>query len=153
MHKFVLAVALFATALSLTAQSKDPLIGTWTLDGTKSTFDPGPPPPGTRTMIFAAADNGIKHTTKDVGGFLDVSIEYTAKYDGKDYKMDPESPLDTVSLKRIDANTIERSGKIRGKVVETCTMKVSPDGKTLTVSTMGSIQGNDYSSVQVYFRQ
>jgi len=129
MHKFVLAVALFATALSLTAQSKDPLIGTWTLDGTKSTFDPGPPPPGTRTMIFAAADNGIKH------------------------KMDPESPLDTVSLKRIDANTIERSGKIRGKVVETCTMKVSPDGKTLTVTTMGSIQGNDYSSVQVYFRQ
>jgi hypothetical protein len=153
MRTFILAVALLASALSLPGQSKDPLIGAWILDGTKSTFDPGPAPAGTRTMIFKAVENGFTHTTNTTGGFLDVSLEYTAKYDGKDYKMDPESPLDTVSLKRIDANTVERTGKIRGKVVETMTMKVSPDGKTLTVTTKGSYQGDDYSSIQILDKQ
>ena len=153
MRGLILASVLLAGLFSLAAQTKDPLIGTWILDGTKSTFDPGPAPAGTRTMTFVAVDNGFKHTTKTTGGFLDNSLEYTAKYDGKDYPMDPESPMDTVSLKRIDANTVERTGKIRGKAVETMTMKVSPDGKTLTVTTKGSIQGEDYSSVQVFFRQ
>jgi hypothetical protein len=137
-------------------QTKDPLIGTWLLDLTKSTFDPGPPPDGARTMIFAPVDNGFKHTTRTStqnNGAFDIVIEYTAKYDGKDYPMDPEATVDHVSLKRIDANTVERTGKIRGKVAETVTMKVSPDGKTLTVTTKGTFQGDDYSSEQVFDRQ
>jgi hypothetical protein len=152
MPKLILLAALVAGLFSIAAQTKDPLIGNWILDGTKSTFDPGPPPVGTRTMTFSAVENGFKHSTKTIGGFQDVNIEYTAKYDGKDYAMDPESPLEAVSLKRIDANTVERTGKIRGKAVETMTIKVSPDGKTLTVTTKGSYQGQDYSSVQVFFR-
>ncbi len=156
MRRFVLALALFAIVLSLAGQTKDPLIGTWRLDLTKLTFDPGPPPDGARTMIFESMDNGFKHTMRtktENDGAFDVVLEYTAKYDGKDYKMDPESPLDTVSLKRIDANTVKRTGKTHGKVVETMTMKVSADGKTLTVTTMGNFQGDDYSSVQVFDRQ
>jgi hypothetical protein len=31
---------------------------------------------------------------------------YAAKFDGKDYPMDPESPMDAVSFKRIDTNTV-----------------------------------------------
>ena len=156
MRRFVLTAVFLVSVLSLAAQTKDPLIGTWRLDPTKSTFDPGPPPDGARTMIFEAVDNGFKHTTRtktENNGAFDIVLEYTAKYDGKDYKMDPESPLDTVSLKRIDANTVERTGKARGKVAETMTMKVSTDGKTLTVTTMGTFQGDDYSSVQVFDRQ
>ena len=153
MRRLILGAALLLSVLSLVGQTKDPLIGTWALDGTNSTFDPGPAPAGNRIMIFAPVANGFKHTTKTEGGFLNSVLEYTAKYDGKDYAMDPESPMDTVSLKRIDANTVERSGKIRGKVVETATMKVSPDGKTLTITTKGSFQNNDYSSVQVLIRQ
>jgi hypothetical protein len=153
MRKVVLGAVLLLSLLPLVGQTKDSLIGTWLLDRTNSSFDPGPAPAGARTMIFTAVDNGFTHTTKTLGGRLTTTIEYTAKYDGKDYKMDPESPLDTVSLKRIDANTVERSGKTRGKVVETSTMKVSPDGKTLTVTTKGSFQGEDYSSVQILDRQ
>jgi len=156
MRKSILAAILLLSVLSLPGQTKEPLIGTWLLDLTKSTFDPGPPPDGARTMIFEAVDNGFKHTTRTKtqnNGAFDVVIEYTAKYDGKDYVMDPEATVDHVSLKRIDANTVERSGKIRGKVGETCTMKVSADGKTLTVTTKGTFQGDDYSSVQIFDRQ
>jgi hypothetical protein len=153
MRRLTFLAVLLTSLLPLAGQTKDPLIGTWVLDLTRSTFDPGPAPAGSRTMTFTAVDNGFTHMTKTEGGFLNSTLEYTAKYDAKDYKMDPESPLEMVSLKRIDKNTVERTGKIRGKAVETMTLKVSPDGKTLTITTMGSYQGNDYGSVQVLSRQ
>jgi hypothetical protein len=61
--------------------------------------------------------------------------------------------MDSVAFKRVDANTVERTGKIGGKVVETSTMKVSGGGKTLTIVTKGSIEDVDYSSTQVYEKQ
>jgi hypothetical protein len=156
MRKLLCAGLFLLTLLPLTAQTKDPLIGTWLLDLTKSSYDPGPPPDGARTMVFEAVDNGFKHTTRTKtqnNGAFDIVIEYTAKYDGKDYRMDPEATVDMVSLKRIDKNTVERTGKVRGMVAETVTFKVSPDGKALTVTTKGTYQGNEYSSMQVFDRQ
>jgi len=63
------------------------------------------------------------------------------------------SQLDTVALKRVDANTVERTGKVKGQVAETVTMKISGAGKILTMTTKGSIDGVDYSSTQVYAKQ
>ena len=66
MRKLVFAEILLLTVLSLAGQTKDPFIGSWLLDQTKSTFDPGPPPDGARTMVFVAADNGFNtHTTPE----------------------------------------------------------------------------------------
>ena len=138
------------------AQAKDPLIGTWELDVTKSTFTGAPAgaAPFRREMTFAQVDNGIKHTTttRDVLGGVNPS-DYTAKFDGKDYPAPADSALDTNSIRRVDANTIERTGKIKGQVIETVTYKVSADGKTLTVTQKGSINGIDYGSVQVFTRK
>ena len=61
--------------------------------------------------------------------------------------------LDTVAVKRINANTVERSGKVAGKIVETATRTVSADGKTLTIVTKGNLDGTEYSSTQVYEKQ
>ena len=135
------------------AQAKDPFLGAWVLDADKSQFVPGPGPED-RRMIFEAKDNGIRHITKTLNAFLSTTddIEYTARFDGKDYPI-TGTGLDTVSLKRIDANTIERTGKVRGKVTETGTMKVSADGKVLTVSLKGSYNGTDYRSVQILTRE
>ena len=154
---FILAGMVFVSiAAPAFSQSKDPLIGTWVLDLGKSTFMPDNPPQK-RTLIFAAKDNGIRCVIRTVtNGGLDNGMtgesEFTAKYDGKDYDIS-ESLLDTVSLKKIDANTIERTGKIRGKAVETATMKLGQDGKVLTVTTKGEINGTGYGSTQVYARQ
>lgn len=150
---FVLALAGTMLAAGPSKQAGDPLIGVWVLDSGRSTFNPGPVP-DERTMTFEAVPDGFKHTTKTTSAFGgDESVIYTAKYDGKDYPMDPLTPLDTVSLKRIDANTVERIGKAQHKEVETTTLKVSPDGKTLTMTVKGSDRGRPYSSVQVYTRQ
>jgi len=81
-----------------------------------------------------------------------VFVEYTAPFDGNDYPIS-NSILSTVSLKRVDDHTVERIGKIRGQVVETETRTVSDKGKVLTVTTKGTRDGAEYSSVQVYDRQ
>lgn len=58
---------------------------------------------------------------------------YDAKFDGKEYptKNDPANTM--VSLKRIDANTIEETDRRGGKVTDIIRTVASADGKSLTV--------------------
>lgn len=153
---FLALVLLVQSSSRLFSQSKDSLSGTWELDLSKSDFVPDNDALRGRTMVFEALDNGVKCTitthTERGNGRVTVDNNYTARYDGKDVPIDA-SALDTVALKRIDANTVERTGKIRGKAVETATMKVSADGKVLTVTTSGTINGIDYSSTQIFDRK
>jgi hypothetical protein len=130
-------------------KTADPFIGTWALDPTQSSFVPGPVPAG-RTMVFEAVDNGFRNMIMTEG--IGANNSYTVKFDGKDYAGDGASNIDTYSVKRVDANTIERRGKQGGKVVEIATFRISPDGKILNLTVKGSFQGTDYSSTQVYIK-
>ena len=136
------------------AQTPDPLIGTWKLNVAKSTYSPGPPQKG-GTVKFEAAGEGIKLTAdiQDADGSA-THTEYTGNYDGKDYPLTGSAAADTVSLKRIDANTTERTDKKGGKVVATFTRKVSSDGKTLTVTHKGTnAQGQPVNNLIVLEKQ
>jgi hypothetical protein len=111
------------------------------------------PPRFDRTMTFEMKNGALHHLTdtKNANGGT-VTIDYTAKFDGADYPIEGTG-LDTVSLKRMDAHTIERTGKIKHMPSETCMMTVSPDGKSLTMTIKGSYSGVNYASTQVYKRQ
>jgi hypothetical protein len=152
----LLSAALLCSALlysiPLIAQTRDVFAGTWLLSRGKSDFDP-PSAFFSRTMILTAADGGYSCEIKTISDRHETfeSI-YTARLDGTDAPF-MDARMDTVSLRRIDANTIEQTGKIKGKLVETATMKVSPDGKVLTKITKGSVNGEDYSSTQIFNRQ
>jgi len=150
-HARRLVLIVLAAVMAL-AQSKDPLIGTWQINRAKSEFMPDNTLQN-RTMTIAAKGNGISAVQQTVveAGYT-VTSEYAAGYDGKDSPISG-SLLDTVALKRVNANTVERTGKIRGQAVETATMTVSTGGKVLTITTKGSVDGNDYSSTQVFDRQ
>jgi len=150
-HARRLGLACLTLAMTF-AQTKDPLIGTWQINRAKSEFKPDNTLQN-RTITIEAKGNGIsavQQTVVDAG--YTVTSDYAAGYDGKDAPISG-SLLDTVALKRVNANTIERTGKIRGQAVETATMAVSADGKVLTITTKGSVDGNDYSSTQVFDRQ
>lgn len=98
-------------------QAADPVIGTWTLNVAKSTYNPGPPPKSLTVKIEAAGE-GIKSTSDGVAADgSSTHSEYTANYDGKDYPLKGVEDADTVSLKRIDANTAERTDKKAGKAI------------------------------------
>jgi hypothetical protein len=152
----VLAGALSAAVLVHAQGRPDPFVGTWKLDVDNSIFDPGPPPIS-RTMTIVSVDNGLTHQIDSMiplSGMTKtaVNFSYTAKFDGTDSPVMGSSNLETVSIKRVDARTIERTGKTRGMVTETCTMKLSPDGKRLTMVIKGSGEVA-YSSTQVFDRQ
>jgi hypothetical protein len=135
-----------------TAQTHDPATGTWVLNYGKSVFDPENTLQR-RTATFESTPDGFKHVQVTLLANGSTSrVEYTVKFDGKDHPI-AGSALDTVAVKRIDANTIERTGKVGGKVVETATRSVSADGKTLTITTKGNLDGTQYSSTQVYEKQ
>ena len=147
-----LMVILWANLAS--AQAPDPLIGTWKLNVAKSTYIPGPPQKS-GTVTFEAAGEGIKLTAdiQDADGSA-THTEYSGNYDGKDYPLTGSAAADTVSLKRIDANTTERTDKKGEKVVATFTRKVSSDGKTLTTTHKGTnAQGQAVNNLLVLEKQ
>ena len=152
----VVAGALSAGAVVHAQGKPDPFVGSWRLDVDNSVFEPGPPPIS-RTMTIVAVANGMTHQIDSMiplSGMTKtaVNFSYTAKFDGTDAPVMGSSNLETVSIKRVDARTIERTGKTRGMVIETCTMKLSPDGKRLTMVIKGSGEVA-YSSTQVFDRQ
>ena len=140
----------------------DPFFGNWELSRAKSTFLPDTDAAtiDSRTMTLEPTGNAIHHSvvTKrggSSGGNLEglVTVEYTYKYDGKDVPVVGGSALGTVSLKRIDKNTVERTGKVQGQTVETQSWRLSSDAKTLTITTRGTLAATPYSSTQVFERQ
>lgn len=149
----VVGALLFSMPASkLSAQSKDSFAGTWLLSRGKSDFNP-PLAFFSRTMIIDAVDNGWKCIIRTVSDRRQTfESTYTARFDGKDVPIDI-SNLDTVALRRIDANTVERTGKVKDKIVETAVLRLSNDGKALTVTTKGLINGEDYNSTEVFNRQ
>jgi len=149
-----LGVVLGADIVNLSAQASDPRIGTWKLNVAKSKYSPGPAP-RSNTLKIEAAGQGEKVTTEGVnaeGGR--TATQYTANFDGKDYPITGSQNADTVSLKRIDARTTERTDKKDGKVTVTLTRVVSQDGKTMTVTTKGTNpQGQPVNNVVVWEKQ
>jgi hypothetical protein len=85
-----------------------------------------------------------------------TTVQYTeANFDGKDYPLTgSQFGADTVSLKRIDRRTTERTDKKGSTVVQTLRREVSQDGKTMTVTTKGTdTQGQAMNNVAVFEKQ
>ena len=144
----VMAAVVFAQALAI-AQAADPWMGTWVLDRANSTFSGNVPE--RRSMTFEKVANGIRHVTETLQGEVTYKLTYVFQIDGKDYPADVQMPLSFVSFKRANANTLERSGKYLGMVVETVTYQVS--GKVMTVTQNGTLNGNEVSSRQIFNKQ
>jgi len=147
----VLVVLVAADVAQLSAQGKDPRIGTWKLNVAKSKYDPGPAPQS-QTLKVDAVGKGEKTVTADG---KKVTVTYTANFDGKDYPLTGSAlGADKVSLKRIDARTTERIDKKDGKPVVTIRRVVSADGKTMTATSKGTnAEGKPTNNVAVFEKQ
>ena len=135
------------------AQS-DPAAGTWKLNPAKSHYMPGPAPKSNVITIVVAGDT-LKISSKGIDGEnKPTSTLYTATFDGKDNPIKGAPLYDTVSHKRIDANTTEQTRKKEGKTVQTATRKISADGKTMTVTSRGKTPGGKpLNNVAVFEKQ
>jgi hypothetical protein len=156
--KMVAALAttllLAALALNGSAAPADEHSGTWKMNPAKSNYSPGPAPKSISVKIASDRDN-MKLTSDGIDAAGNPThVEYTAKYDGKDYPITGLPNADTVALERIDASTIRSTTKKAGQVVMTVTSVISKDGKTRTATFKGkNAEGVDVNNVVVYDKQ
>ena len=135
----------------------NPLLGKWKINLAKTKYNAGTPPKnqvitydmvGEAVRLTAEIDNAQGHQTNS----------YTAKYDGKDYPFTSTArdavTGQTVRLKRVNANTTQRTNWFQGKQIGTVTEVVSNGGKTLTRTQKGvNAQGQPIDNVQVLDKQ
>jgi hypothetical protein len=125
------------------------------LNVAKSSYSPGPAPKSQTLKIEAWGDDGLTYAADGIGADdKPTHAEFQAKFDGKDYEFKGNPDADTLSYKRIDANTLEATLKRKGAAVITANVVVSPDGKTRTVTQTGKdAQNRDIKIVSVYEKQ
>jgi hypothetical protein len=147
-------LAVGAGTVASAADAPDPIVGTWKLNVDKSKYDPGPGPKS-QTRTYAQTADGIALTFKGVSSDgTPMTGESTFKYDGKDYPITGSPDYDTLTLKRVNANTVKSSQKLAGKVVGTTVRTVSADGKTMTLTSKGTdSKGVKFNNKGVFDKQ
>ena len=151
----ILTSALLALAVLAIAQPKDAFVGTWRLNVAKSKYSPGPAPKSS-TVTYEAAGTGYKVSVKtEPASGAAQGWSCTNNLDGKDSAVSGNNPnADSITTRRIDANTIENVSKMGGKVTITSRVVVSADGKTRTNTQTGmDAKGQKVSNVLVFERQ
>ena len=146
--------ALFAlSSVAIAADTPDPVVGTWKLDTAKSKANVPMLKSETRTYAATADGVALTYTRVNAEG-KESTVKTTFKYDGKDYPVTGSPDFDSLSAKRVDANTIDSTQKRMGKEVGTTKRTVSADGKSLTlVSKLTTAKGDEVNTTYVYDRQ
>jgi hypothetical protein len=147
-------IAVFILPHTLAGQSQDPWFGTWRLNFAKSTTDRDARFKRATSKIEAWED-GLKVTYDIVGtrGGL-THMEWTGKFNGKDYAVQGVDYVLTNAYSRLDDRTYQIAIKVDGVVTATARVVISPDGKTLTTLTTGkNAQGNTLNTTAVYDKQ
>lgn len=136
--------------------SSDPFDGLWTLNSAKSAYEPTNTMPYRREVTLTVNGDELTQDSstwrRGVGNNSPLArVSYTARWDGKEYPVAASSSR--VTLKRVNASTIERTAAGDGGAKETSTWTISADRKVLTMVTAGvDATGTKYSSTQVYDR-
>ena len=150
--KVGVVVGILAAGSLLAAQSKDPFVGTWTLNAAKSKFEAGAPLKSGTTTIETAG-SGYKWTVTQVPVTgATQSWSFTTNLDGKPSKITGNNAsADTTTFKRVDAMTLENVSSINGRQTTRQRLVVSADGKTRTTTTTGvDAAGQKLGNVLVY---
>jgi hypothetical protein len=146
-----LAFLLFLVTTSVSAQNREPLLGTWRLNFTKSKFISGPPPYARVTCKIVPWADGLKVTYDMVGERGGVTHwEWIGKLDGNDYALQGNEELVTNAYSRIGDNVYEVVNKVNGRATSATQIAISPDGKVMTVTSKVSAQGQSVVNTAIY---
>jgi hypothetical protein len=131
----------------------DPQMGTWKLNESKSKITPE-----TRknTQVVCSSMFGqmkVKSDGIDANG-KPIHVEWSGKFDGKDYPVTGDPNSDTRSYTKVNDRTLTTAAKKDGKVMVTGQIVVSADGKSRTVTLNGTTpKGKKFKNVVVYDKE
>jgi hypothetical protein len=140
--------------LLMAGELQAPWFGTWKLNPVKSTSNSE-----SRfkrvTLKIEPWHEGLKVTYDMVGLRGGIThMEWTGKFDGKDYPVQGVDYVLTNAYTRLDEQSYQIVIKVDGAGAATAKVVVAPDGKTLTTSTVEkNARGESVTSTTVYDRQ
>ena len=149
--KLVIGVAITAIGMF----GADSSVGTWKYNAAKSKTTSTNPTKSQTDVREATPDGGVKITrTVQLTDGTSADSSFTYKYDGKEYPV-TGGLFDTISVKRIDANTTSWvASKTGGKYHVTGRTVISKDGKTLTQTSKGTdAEGKPVTQTLVFEKQ
>jgi len=121
-----------------TKVAADPMAGEWTQDLTKTRLRQG-------LTIHIEADGGA-------GVRFSGEFNYTARFDGKPYDL-KNSRNDTVTLKLVDAHTVNSVYRRDNQPVEKDRWVVSADGQQMTLVTAGTLETGQHITEKLTFKK
>ena len=149
-----LVLAILLAAAGLQAQD-NPIMGTWTLNVSKSKYV-SEPPPRSRTLKFEpVGSNGLKLINDAVlANGEKTHVEETFLQDGREHPLHGSANADThvnVQFDAYNSLTINRKG---GKTVQALKRIVSQDGRTLTIIVARTdANGHPVDDIRVFDKQ
>jgi hypothetical protein len=152
-----LAIATACCASPAAAQVEvDPTwFGLWRLNLEKSIYRPGPPPYIRATYRIEPHVNGVRvlyDMVRPRGGV--THLEWTGRFDGRDYPVQGVEEFVTYAYQRIDARTYDVVTKLDGRPVARSRAVLSADGRSITTTTAGrDSRGVDTTTTTVYERR
>ena len=136
------------------AQS-DSMSGLWQVNVAKSKYDPGPPPKS-QTVYFQGEGQNRKVTIVGITATGNPQLATFTEFveDGKPHPVTGLAGIDAQAYTRVDASSLNVSRLKDGKVIQTGTWVVSPDGKALTVTFTGTnANGRQVNNILIYDKQ
>lgn len=147
----VARLALSAVALG---QPQAPWFGTWEQELTPPASRFETPPHKKVTTRIEPWEDGLKVTydmVKARGGI--THVEWTGRFDGRDYPVQGVDYYLTNAYRILDERSYAIDIKVDGRLAATATAVVSPDGKTLTVTTIERRGPAESTTTAVYRRR
>lgn len=150
----LVALTLLLAASQLSLAAENPLMGTWKLNESKSKYasDSGK---NTTVTYTAAKGDMIKCTADGVDkDGKPIHWTWTGKFDGKPYPIKGSPAFDTLAYHSMNERTNETTATKNGKVVMTAVIAVAKDGKSRTVTLIGTdAKGKKFTDRTYYDKQ
>jgi hypothetical protein len=148
--ELTLLFCFFAVAACLAA---DPQMGTWKLNEAKSKITPGTLK--NTHVVYSSMFGQVKIKSDGIDGSgKPVHVEWSGKFDGKDYPVIGDPNSDARSYTKVNERTLTTANKKNGKVTVTGQIVVSADGKSRTLTLNGTTpKGRKFKNVAVYDKQ
>lgn len=133
------AIALLLLVIAIHAGAQDPRIGTWMLVSAQSSLEPA------NKLSITSVHDGVHVVMSG-----ETHVDFVVKKDGHDTDVPGNPGFNQVELRRIDKHQSEVMEKKNGDVIATLRVKISADGKELTVTT---VQKGHPDSITVWTRK
>jgi hypothetical protein len=148
----IVGIAALLAASAASAQTTEPIVGTWKLDVAKSSYKPGPAPKSS-TLTIEPAGKSLKVAIDAVNADgSPLKWGFTTMRDGKEEAPVTGNPMfDVVTSTRESATAGTNVYKKGGKVAMTTNVAISPDGKMMTITSTGTDpKGQAIHNVAIY---